>query len=173
MFENRNEGPIKNDSYMKYDDTNIIYNRLNNINEPENNQNNKNNSNSKKEENVKNNISEFISDEGKVTDLENIKINDIQNLNINNNINNKNDEQIKVVKKETDDLAEIVNQIEEYQQSNRQSGKKHSNFETSDSNNPINHSNQAQKNEITEPEFDLNKNKNNVQKNDQNLEEIE
>lgn len=175
MFENRNEGPIKNDSYMKYDDTNIIYNRLNNINEPENNQNNKNNSNSKKEENVKNNISEFISDEGKVTDLENIKINDIQNLNININniINNKNDEQIKVVKKETDDLAEIVNQIEEYQQSNRQSGKKHSNFETSDSNNPINHSNQAQKNESTEPEFDLNKNKNNVQINNQNLDEID
>ena len=140
----------------KYDDSNIIYNRLNNINElkiPEfNNTSNEELNNkyfdSKREEiNNQNNISSnVITDEGKNTDLDEIlrqnnKINDIQNLKINNIVNsNSEKEPIKVVKKETDDLGEIANQLEEYNQSNRQSSKKPSHFEHSDTNNPINSS---------------------------------
>jgi hypothetical protein len=177
MVENKIMEPEKKNSNIKNDNENIIYNKLNNITEPTNNQIQNNNINinselnkkyfdSKKEENMKNNLSEFISDEGEITDLDEM-------LKHSNIVNNRKDEQTKVVKKETDDLAEIANQIEEYNQSNRKSGKKNSNIETSDSNNLISHSNQAQKNESTAPEFDLNKNNNDVQTNIQNLEGME
>ena len=132
---------------------------------------------SKKEENNQNKTSSnMITDEGKATDLDEIlrknnQINDIQNLNIDNFVNNNSEkEPTKVVKKETDDLGEIANQIEEYNQSNRQSSKKPSHIEHSDSNNPINSSrkeqikeNNEEKNEIDNPnleEIENNENKN-------------
>ena len=153
-----------NESNKKYDVTNIIYNRLNNVNEPKNSEfnltsNEELNNNyfeSKKEGNNNITTSNLVSDEAKATDLDEIlkqnnKINDIQNLNNDNIVNKSEKEPIKVVKKETDDLLEIANQIEEYNQSNRQSTKKPKNNETSESNNPINSSHKEPKKESSEP----------------------
>ena len=163
-LETQNQIQNSNESNKKYDVTNIIYNRLNNINEPKNSEfnltsNEELNNNyfeSKKEGNNNNTTSNLISDEAKATDLDEIfkqnnKINDIQNLNNDNIVNKSEKEPIKVVKKETDDLLEIANQIEEYNQSNRQSTKKPKNNETSESNNPINSSNKEPKKESSEP----------------------
>ena len=163
-LETQNQIQNSNESNKKYDVTNIIYNRLNNVNEPKNSEfnltsNEELNNNyfeSKKEGNNNITTSNLISDEAKATDLDEIlkqnnKINDIQNLNNDNIVNKSEKEPIKVVKKETDDLLEIANQIEEYNQSNRQSTKKPKNNETSESNNPINSSHKEAKKESSEP----------------------
>ena len=176
-LETQNQIQNSNDSNKKYDVTNIIYNRLNNINEPKNSEfnltsNEELNNNyfeSKKEGNNNITTSNLVSDEAKATDLDEIlkqnnKINDIQNLNNDNIVNKSEKEPIKVVKKETDDLLEIANQIEEYNQSNRQSTKKPKNNETSDSNNPINSSHK-------EPKKENSKQKN--EKGNQNVELID
>ena len=162
-LETQNQIQNSNESNKKYDVTNIIYNRLNNVNEPKNSEfnltsNEELNNNyfeSKKEGNNNITTSNLISDEAKATDLDEIlkqnnKINDIQNLNNDNIVNKSEKEPIKVVKKETDDLLEIANQIEEYNQSNRQSTKKPKNNETSESNNPINSSHKEAKKESSE-----------------------
>ena len=165
--------------FRKYDDTNIIYNRLNIIDEPKNSEFNYTSNeelnnkyfDSKRDENNQNNISnKLITDEGKATDLDEIlrknnNINDIQNLNIDNIVNsNSEKEKIQVVKKETDDLGEIANKIEEYNQSNRQSSQKPSHIENSDSNNPINSSHKEQAKENNEEKNEID---------NQNLEQIE
>ena len=163
-LETQNQIQNSNESNKKYDVTNIIYNRLNNVNEPKNSEfnltsNEELNNNyfeSKKEGNNNITTSNLVSDEAKATDLDEIlkqnnKINDIQNLNNDNIVNKSEKEPIKVVKKETDDLLEIANQIEEYNQSNRQSTKKPKNNETSESNNPINSSHKEPKKESSEP----------------------
>ena len=171
--------PHLSEPIRKYDDTNIIYNRLNIINEPKNSEFNYTSNeelnnkyfDSKRDENNQNNINNnLITDEGKATDLDEIlrknnNINDIQNLNIDNIVNsNSEKEKIQVVKKETDDLGEIANKIEEYNQSNRQSSQKPSHIENSDSNHPINssHKEQAKENDEEKNEID-----------NQNLEQIE
>ena len=163
-LETQNQIQNSNKSNKKYDVTNIIYNKLNNVNEPKNSEfnltsNEELNNNyfeSKKEGNNNITTSNLVSDEAKATDLDEIlkqnnKINDIQNLNNDNIVNKSEKEPIKVVKKETDDLLEIANQIEEYNQSNRQSTKKPKNNETSESNNPINSSHKEPKKESSEP----------------------
>ena len=170
---------LNSEPFRKYDDTNIIYNRLNIIDEPKNSEFNYtyneelNNKyfDSKRDENNQNNISNnLITDEGKATDLDEIlrknhNINDIQNLNIDNIVNsNSEKEKIQVVKKETDDLGEIANKIEEYNQSNRQSSQKPSHIENSDSNNPINSSHKEQAKENNEEKNEID---------NQNLEQIE
>ena len=195
ILKNPNQIQYSNELNKKYDDTNIIYNRLNNLHEPKNSEFNYTSNDelnnkyfdSKKEENNQNKTSSnMITDEGKATDLDEIlrknnQINDIQNLNIDNFVNNNSEkEPTKVVKKETDDLGEIANQIEEYNQSNRQSSKKPSHIEHSDSNNPINSSrkeqikeNNEEKNEIDNPnleEIENNENKNLDNVNQNNIE---
>ena len=195
ISKNPNQIQYSNELNKKYDDTNIIYNRLNNLHEPKNSEFNYTSNDelnnkyfdSKKEENNQNKTSSnMITDEGKATDLDEIlrknnQINDIQNLNIDNFVNNNSEkEPTKVVKKETDDLGEIANQIEEYNQSNRQSSKKPSHIEHSDSNNPINSSrkeqikeNNEEKNEIDNPnleEIENNENENMDNVNQNNIE---
>ena len=144
-IENKNKGEkINNKEFNKNLYRDIIYNRLNNVNIPnnlndiinndkvENNFDvvNKNNKyeihsdyfHSRKENSNMNEKSDFQTDEGNITDLDEIiKKNNEINANFDKkeslNINNTNNNQKNIRTKETDDLGEIADQINKYNQS--------------------------------------------------------
>ena len=167
--ENKNE-QIINKKLNKNLNRDLIYNRLNNINDPnyhndiinndkvEKIRNKKNKSeinsdyfSSRKENSNMNEKSVFQTDDGKTTDLDEIikKNNEINakfGKKDNLLINSKNNAKKNLVTKETDDLGEIADQINQY----KQSSLKQNNNENGglNNNNPINNSqNNRQENE--------------------------
>ena len=193
---------MNNNQLSKTNYTNIIYNRLNNINDENNSQNNLNNNRIDNNNNNFNNDNYFKEKLGKNNEIENKEINTdtakntdldevIRQNNLNNikqikesqknkinndNINKKEPEQ------ELEDLGAIANQISEYNKTLGQSDKKlQKENELSDNKNEMNNLNYAdkenggkpqEKEQEEEEEYEVDLNNVNMMNNEENEEEV-